>query len=284
MRPLINPDLLVSLSDTLEEVMQASLRGATILPIEGVSVSDWGQGSDPPRILGVRWLDPGLAGEERGGMEAEEGDFLNIEVALSYRARSTIWTEIHSFIGITRLRFQLNPDPPFFCRFPNIMDIPIISRFIQKSIDAATGQYVAPRSLTLNLKQMIMGDDVKIDTVAKGVIIVIIHNTKGFKDDDGTKKWSSGEIMVTKGKEALGQDKENDEHELGGGDAYITVTWSKFGKSCFKTRLIANHPNPAWEENTAVLVGPDELNASERLCLQLWDSEQYQGLENGVTS
>lgn len=76
----------MSLCDILEDVMQASLQNATKLPVEGVSVSDWGQGSDPPSILGIRWLDQGLAGEEKNGMEAEEGEFVNLELALSYKA------------------------------------------------------------------------------------------------------------------------------------------------------------------------------------------------------
>ena len=69
--------------------MQASLKTATKLPIEGVSISDWGQGSEPLRIIGVRWLDQGRASEEMEGMEAEEGEFVNLELALSYKAQET---------------------------------------------------------------------------------------------------------------------------------------------------------------------------------------------------
>lgn len=44
---------------------------------------------------------------------------------------------------------------------PNIMNIPVLSSFISKSIDAACAEYVAPRSLTLDLQQLISGDDIK---------------------------------------------------------------------------------------------------------------------------
>lgn len=144
--PLINPDLFISLADTLEDVMQASLPKL----VRMVSVEDLGQGSESIRILGVRWLPTGAAAksvsedgqiksgkvqnnsdrkvpgqgevdddtkpedhnvhkpdvngydtggddnkEERDdeniaeGMEAEEGDFVNVEVAFSYRASSS---------------------------------------------------------------------------------------------------------------------------------------------------------------------------------------------------
>lgn len=139
--PLINPDLFISLSDTLEDVMQASLPKM----VRMVSVEDIGQGSEALRILGVRWLPTGAAAksvtadgklkkgkdadksdravqgqgementendkndnlndeqdddketrkadeqEEENvaeGMEAEEGDFVNMEIAFAYRAR-----------------------------------------------------------------------------------------------------------------------------------------------------------------------------------------------------
>lgn len=76
-----------------------------------------------------------------------------------------------------RLRLQLTPDPPFFalCTLTllgqpkvdlscvpltkkglNIMDLPIISGFVQSSVDAAMAEYVAPKSLTLDLKDMLM--------------------------------------------------------------------------------------------------------------------------------
>lgn len=55
--PLINPDLFVSLADTLEDVMQASLPKM----VRMVSVDDIGQGSASIRILGVKWLPSGAA-------------------------------------------------------------------------------------------------------------------------------------------------------------------------------------------------------------------------------
>jgi hypothetical protein len=135
--PLVNPDLFTSLTDTLEDVMQASLPSM----VRMVDVSDVGQGSEAVRIMGVRWLPTGAAARSVGrdgklekkkttnsdrnvpgegevdrsagendprdkkdqqdngenddnqiseGMEAEEGDFINLELGFAYRARSNL--------------------------------------------------------------------------------------------------------------------------------------------------------------------------------------------------
>lgn len=172
-----------------------------------------------------------------------------------------------------RMRLQLCPDPPFFslCTVTllgqpkadlscvpltkkglNIMDLPLISSFVQSSIDAALAEYVAPKSLTLDLKDMLVGDDFKKDTTARGVVMVNIKRGRDFKMGDpglgGLKKGSS--------------------------DAYVAVGWAKFGKPVWSTRVILADMNPVWNETTFLLVGPDELNANERLRVQLWDSDR----------
>ncbi|KAK6434898.1 hypothetical protein LTR95_008913, partial [Oleoguttula sp. CCFEE 5521] len=71
--PLVNPDLFISLADTLEDVMQASLPRL----VRMVSVDDIGQGSEALRILGVRWLPTGAAARSVGAdgklKKAQEG-------------------------------------------------------------------------------------------------------------------------------------------------------------------------------------------------------------------
>jgi hypothetical protein len=235
----------------------------------------------------------------REGMEAEQGDFVNMELAFAYRARSSgksikskaknahlylkfylpggifvpVWVELRGLIGTMRLRLQLTPDPPFFSlctltfvgqpkanlscvplskHLPNMMDVPLISSFVQTSIDAALADYVAPKSLTLDLKDMLVGDDFKKDTIARGVIVIFIHQAKDFKEGDG----------------GIGPMK-------GSSDSYITCSWGKFGKTVSSTRVIEDDQNPIWDEWAYMLVTPEELNAEEKLQLQLWDSDKY---------
>ncbi|KAL9127330.1 MAG: hypothetical protein Q9217_003769 [Psora testacea] len=233
------------------------------------------------------------------GMEAEEGDFVNIEVAFSYRASASgrsltdksknahlylgfylpggikfpVWVELRGIVGTMRMRLQLCPDPPFFalCTLTllgqpkadiscvpltkkglNIMDLPLISSFVQSSIDAALAEYVAPKSLTLDLKDMLVGDDFKKDTSARGVLMVRIKQAREFKEGD------SGMVGL----------------KQGSSDAYVAIGWAKFGKPVWSTRVIVGNMQPVWEETTFVLVSPEEINAEERLRVQLWDSDR----------
>jgi hypothetical protein len=176
-------------------------------------------------------------------------------------------------VGVVRLRLQLCPDPPFFSictlsflgqpkvslscvplikKGPNLMDVPLMSSFVQSSMDAALAEYVAPKSLTLDLKDMMMGDDFKKNTIAQGVLIVRIKYAFDFKEGDG----------------GLGPLKK------GSADPYVTVGWAKFGKPVWSTRVLLQNMEPYWDETCFVNVTPQELNVDERLRLQLWDSDR----------
>ncbi|RXW21581.1 hypothetical protein EST38_g4280 [Candolleomyces aberdarensis] len=296
--PIINPALFVAVSDIVEDSLQANLPKF----VSGVRVADIGQGSEPIRIVGVRWLDAGAAGREVDGMEAEEGDFINMEVSIAYRARQTtgkglrsrqanahvlmqfwlaggivlpVWVELQGLLTTARMRIQLTPNPPFLSvmtltllgkpklslectplakNFLNVMDVPGLSSWIQSAIDATVTEYVAPRSINLDLKALLAGQP-KMDTDAVGVVIVTIRRAYGLEVD-------RPKSLV---KNPMGK----------GADMYVTVGWSKWGKPLWSTRVIPKEGEPVWEETTALLVRPSELNAEEGLRLQLWDSDRF---------
>lgn len=132
------------------------------------------------------------------------------------------------------------------------MDVPLISSFVQSSMDAALAEYVAPKSLTLDLKDMMMGDDFKKDTIAQGVLVVRIKYAYDFKEGDaGIGPFSQGSA-----------------------DPYVTVGWAKFGKPVWSTRVLQKNMEPHWEETCFVPVTPAELNVDERIRVQLWDSDR----------
>lgn len=264
------------------------------------SASDQSTGNEPESdAMDGEKREAGGPEEEEvpNGLEGEDGEFVNLEIAFAYRARSTgkglkrkaenahlyisfylpggirfpVWVEVKGVVGTLRTRLQLTPDPPFFatCTLTllgqpkvdlsclpltkkglNIMDLPLISHFVQKSVDAAMAEYVAPRSLSLDLKRMIVGEDFKMDTVATGILVVTIKRAWGFVGDDS----ATGGLM----KKSI--------------DPYVAVGWAKYNKPLWSTRVIRKEQNPTWDETTFLLVGPDELNAGERLKLQLWDS------------
>lgn len=233
------------------------------------------------------------------GLEAEEGEFVNMEVAFAYRARSKsknmserskdshiylafylpgnlkvpVWVELRGIVGALRMRLQLCPDPPFFslCTLTflgqpkvnmscvplsryamNLMDVPLISNFVQSSVDAAMAEYVAPKSLNLDLKDMLAGDDFKKDTASHGVLVINIKRGFDFKTGD------TGIPLVKEGSS----------------DPYVSVGWAKFGKPVWSTRLLLDEMEPYWDETCYVLVTDQELNVDERIRVQLWDSDR----------
>lgn len=128
----------------------------------------------------------------------------------------------------------------------------MISSFVQSAIDAAMAEYVAPKSLTLNLKDMLVGEDFKKDTTSRGVVLVFVKAAHGFKQGDG----------------GIGPKE-------GSSDAYCTVSWGKFGKTVASTRIITESQDPEWHEWATILVSAEELNAEEKLRLQIWDSDKW---------
>lgn len=181
--------------------------------------------------------------------------------------------ELVGIVGTLRMRLQLCPDPPFFslCTLTllgqpkanlscvpltkhmlNIMDLPLISSFVQSSIDAALAEYVAPKSLTLDIKDMITGNDFKEDTLSHGVVMIRIRRAYKFKE---------GDVSIIPLKK-------------GSSDPYVSVGWAKFGKPLWSTRIIFADMEPVWDEVAFILVAAEELNADERLQVQLWDSDR----------
>ena len=105
--------------------------------------------------------------------------------------------------------------------------------------------------MTLDLKSMLQGDDVTKDTQAMGVMWIRIHRAVGLSKQD--RKGSDG----------------------GGSDPYINLSFSKYGKPMYCTRVITDDLNPIWEETTALLVTPDLIKADEQLSVELWDSDRH---------
>ncbi|KAK4228461.1 hypothetical protein QBC38DRAFT_153165 [Podospora fimiseda] len=182
-----------------------------------------------------------------------------------------IWVELERMVATVRLRFSLAPDPPFVktlsftlmglpkveasCvpiveKGANILNLPVISNFVNWAIATAASMYVAPKSMTLDIGKMLQGDDVKKETNALGVLFIRIHKAVGLSKQD--RRGSKG----------------------GGSDPYICVAFSKFGKPQYCTRVIQDDLNPVFEESCALLVTADVVKADEQLSLELWDSDR----------
>lgn len=135
---------------------------------------------------------------------------------------------------------------PMSKHLPNVLDLPLISGFVQSAIAAAANEYVAPKSMTLNLAQIIMGDGVKKDTVAVGILMVKVHHATGLGAQD----------------------------RGGSSDPYVVLAYTKLGKPLYSSRIILGDLNPVFEETAFLIVTADEVNSGEDLSVQLWDSDK----------
>jgi Ca2+-dependent lipid-binding protein len=46
---------------------------------------------------------------------------------------------------------------PMAKALPNVLDLPLVSRFVRLAIAAGTAEFVAPKSMTINLQELMSG-------------------------------------------------------------------------------------------------------------------------------
>lgn len=175
-----------------------------------------------------------------------------------------LWIQIEQIYGVVRLRIQFIPDPPFvrnvtfaLCgvpavevsaipmsrHLPNVLDLPFISSFVKDGIAAGTAELSVPKSMTINVKEMLSGT--VGDTHAMGVFIISVHYCEGLSAQDNN----------------------------GYSDPYIVLAYAKYGRPLYSTRIILQDLNPVYEETAFLLVSMDEVRSEEELVAMLWDSD-----------
>jgi Ca2+-dependent lipid-binding protein len=183
-----------------------------------------------------------------------------------------IFVELQGLVGTIRLRMNMTPEPPFLKTLTftlmgapqvqagcipmvekgvNILNLPLISNFVNYAIKAAASMYVAPKSMSIDMRAILQGDSIQKDVEALGVLWIRIHRATGLSK----------------------QDRSGSKH--GGSDPYITLAFSKYGKPMYCTRVITDDLNPIWEETCALLVTPELIKADENLSVELWDSDRH---------
>ena len=309
---LVNPEMLQPAADTIEDIMQASapkvvenVRIAEIdqgnnpirlLSMRALPDSYVQNLKDNIREENMKNKDP----QEAAAAE-EGGSYYNMEASFAYHAKSSggsasakarnmhmqlvfylgirglfgvpfpVFVELTELVGTVRLRLQLTPEPPFakevtftlvgiphvkascvpmLRRGVNILNLPLISKFVNYAIGAACAMFAAPKSMTMDLSMLLKGDDIEKDTQALGVLWIRIHRAIGLSKQD--RRGSEG----------------------GGSDPYINLSFSKYGKPMYCTRVITDDLNPIWEETAALLVTPELIKANENLSIELWDSDR----------
>ncbi|OXC65474.1 hypothetical protein AYX13_05483 [Cryptococcus neoformans] len=177
-----------------------------------------------------------------------------------------IWIQVEQIFGIIRLRVQFIPQPPFvrnltfaLCgvpavevsaipmsrHLPNVLDLPFVSSFVKMGIAAGTAEMSVPKSMTINLQEMLSGAAVG-DTRAIGVFLITVHHCTGLSSQDNN----------------------------GLSDPYVVLAYAKFGKPLYSTRIILEDLNPVYEETCVLLLTMDEVKSKEDLAAMLWDSDK----------
>lgn len=98
-----------------------------------------------------------------------------------------------SLMGLPRITIAATP---LSRALPNVMNMPFISGFISSSIDTAVAEYVAPKSLTIDLQRLISGDDIKKDTDAIGVLVVHIHRARDVRSMDANGSSGASSLVI----------------------------------------------------------------------------------------
>ena len=309
---LLNPDMFAPVADTLEDVMVASVPGVIenvrvaeinqgnnpfrILSLRALPDKQVKELKESIHEENKKSKDP-----QEAAADEEGGDYYNLEISFAYHAAPSgkaasskarnmhmhlvfylgmkglfgvplpIFVELQELVGTVRLRLEMTPEPPYaknltftlmgvphvqagcipmVSKGVNILNLPLISNFVNYAVGAAASLYVAPKSMSLDLAAMLSGDDVTKDTQALGVMWIRIHRAIGLSKQD--RRGSKG----------------------GGSDPYINLSFSKYGKPMYCTRVITDDLNPIWEETAALLVTPELIKADEQLSVELWDSDR----------
>ncbi|EPY49932.1 C2 domain-containing protein [Schizosaccharomyces cryophilus OY26] len=303
---LINPEIFSSIIDQIEDVMEASIPSF----IENVRIASFSQGSHPVRVISIRSLPADETqhtfkdhqqpkDEHKDEPEQKAKRYYNLEVCVAYHAmpiESTsttarasnlhmrivfypgikgtvgiplpIWVEIKGFVARIRLRCELMPEIPFLKNVTfslmglpqihvaavpvaenglNVLGLPLISKFVNDSIAAAANEYVSPKNMTIDTSKILLGDGIKKETSAIGVIHIHIQKAEGLSKQDVN----------------------------GLSDAYITISYFKFGKPLFCTRVVKQDLNPVWNEHAIIAVFPEHIKAGEKVSVELWDSDRF---------
>ncbi|KAF1817628.1 hypothetical protein P152DRAFT_478567 [Eremomyces bilateralis CBS 781.70] len=310
---MMDPDMFTAVADTLEDVMQVSVPGVIenvrvaeinqgsnplrILSLRALPDGHMKEMKDSIHEENKKSKDP-----QEAAADEEGGDYYNLEASFGYHASPSgkrasdkarnmhmqlvfylgikglfgvplpIFVELQRLVGTVRLRLNMTPEPPFLktvtftlmgvpqvqagCipmveKGVNILNLPLISNFVNYAIKAASSMYVAPKSLTIDMRAILQGDDIQKDVQALGILWIRIHRAIGLSK----------------------QDKRGSKH--GGSDPYITLTFSKYGKPMWCSRVITDDLNPIWEETAALLVTPELIKAAENLSVELWDSDRH---------
>ncbi|EPS43572.1 hypothetical protein H072_2386 [Dactylellina haptotyla CBS 200.50] len=301
---VVSEDVFKQVAQQVEDQVKA------FIPFDFIKfkVAEIGHGTRPVRILSMRSLPDSEFGElvaahgDTKGMSQEEialqaervkkelgGIFYNLEVSLAYHAEALgnhkkrmhfdlvvmvggvpipIFVETREFVMTLRIRLQLNPDLPFLKHVTfalneppkiqasvaighggafNLLSLPLLDNFISSQIVANTKELCRPKSMGIDMTPILGGNDAITETEAVGLLYLKLCRAENLRRQDRTGP---------------------------GADPYITISFSKYEKPMYATKMIIGDLNPVWEETTCILINAEHVKRQESLLVKLWDSDR----------
>ncbi|UZJ54235.1 hypothetical protein CBS101457_003555 [Exobasidium rhododendri] len=180
-----------------------------------------------------------------------------------------VWCEVLGITGKMRLRLQMVPSAPFvahvafcFVGLPKIeisakplgkrmvidaMNLPIISSYVLRSVEAVIKDFIAPKSYTVDLGALLGSGDGPNNVYSLGVIVLIIHQGIDLPAADTN----------------------------GLSDPFVSVSFARAGKTLFTTRIITKSRDAIWQEVAVLLVSQDDVRDHEKLRMTAFDADRF---------
>ena len=180
-----------------------------------------------------------------------------------------VWVEMIGIEGKMRVRLQMTPVAPFikhaavtFVGAPKLemsakplgrkmvidaMNLPLISSYALHSVEDVIKGFIAPKSYTIDVANLLGAGDGPSDVYSIGLIVLVIHQASNLPAADTN----------------------------GNSDPFVQVGYGRAGRTLYTSRVLTKTKDPIWQETAFLLVSPDELRDRERLRLTVFDADRF---------
>ncbi|CAG8534351.1 637_t:CDS:10 [Ambispora leptoticha] len=270
-----NPELLVSITDMLEDAMNRSAPYfVAAAVVENLELGIVAPRIDNITILGQREDEGGneiLIGEASFSFLSSANNASAVKVSPPHiiasiktglKAYIPIKLEIIGFSGTIRFEIQAIGSPPFvsrgkfsFVKTPTyetsiVSLLPILKDFLKSSVNTTLQTLTYPNATEVDLAELLSGDDFKHDTTSIGIVKIDIYEAKNLAKEDLT----------------------------GNNDPYVVTSLdpSPYIHSEITTRIIENDAHPIWhEQHFHKIPELDVLSEHVKLKLGVWDWDRF---------
>ncbi|GAA5938033.1 hypothetical protein JCM1841_000213 [Sporobolomyces salmonicolor] len=183
--------------------------------------------------------------------------------------------------GTVRLRLQLVPEPPFVKTLAfslpktpeiqlrahplegpvDIMTLPFLNSYVLRSVRAVAERFVAPKSYALDLRKILLGGDIALNTRTIGLIVLVLHRASSLPAVDRT-------FPVPLPARAHSRTE-------GKSDPFVEVGFAGFGKILHRSRIVVDSLDPVWEEMCFIRIASEPIADDAKIRLKVLDHDRF---------